>query len=106
MTPVVTDAAIQLVSMTGMPAYLARPFIHVAQGGRTKEAALERHAALAGVAEEESVAAALARLGELGIRWYVVADGTGPRWDPQRRHAAYAGGDFAVYSSRSISLTH
>jgi hypothetical protein len=101
--PVVTDTAIQLVSMTGMPAYLARPFIHASRGGREKEAALERHAALAAVADEQSLAAALARLRELGIRWYVVADGSAPRWDPQQRQAAFARGDFAVYSSRSTS---
>ncbi|MGH8691146.1 MAG: hypothetical protein ACREUS_08970 [Burkholderiales bacterium] len=101
--PVVTDTAIQLVSMTGMPAYLARPVVHASRGGRTKEVALQRYAALAGVADEQSVAAALARLRELGIQWYVVADGAGPRWDPERRQAAFVGGDFAVYSSRSTS---
>ena len=98
--PAVTDTAIQLVSMTGMPAYLARPYVQTSRGGRAKQAALERYAALAGVAGEQSVAAALARLRDLGIQWYVVADGAGPRWDPERRHAVFAGGDFAVYSSR------
>ncbi|HJT60537.1 MAG TPA: hypothetical protein VJ797_02570 [Burkholderiales bacterium] len=100
---IVTDTAIQLVSLTGMPAYVTRPFIHASRGGRTKEVALERHAALADVAREQRVAAALARLRERGIQWYVVADGTGPRWDPERRHAAFVGGDVAVYSSRTTS---
>lgn len=103
--PVLTDTAVQLVSLTGMPAYLARPYIH--RGTRVKEVALQRHAALAGVADQQSVAAALARLRELGVQWYVVVDSAGPRWDPQRRQAAFAEGDFAVYSSRSFSpVTH
>lgn len=97
---VATDDATQLASLTGMPAYLSRPFVHVSAGGRRKEVALERHAALARVAEEPSVSAALMRLRELGVQWYVVAGGTGPRWDPHRREAAFSAGSVAVYSSR------
>jgi hypothetical protein len=97
--PVTTDIAIQLVSLTGMPAYVARPFLHVSTGGRRRQAAMERYLALARVAHEESASAALARLRALGIRWYVVADGAGPRWDADRRHAAFVQGTVAVYSS-------
>ncbi len=94
-----TDLAIQLVSLSGMPAYLARPFIHVSRGGRTKLAALERLGELAQVADDQHLPAALARLRELGVQWYVVAGASGPRWDPQRRGAAFVEGDVAVYST-------
>lgn len=97
---VITDDAIQLVSLSGMPAYLTRPHIHIEGGGRRKEVALERHAALAAVAEEQSHAAALLRLRELGVQWYIVAGSTGPRWDPHRREAAFSAGLVAVYSGR------
>lgn len=96
---VTTDVAIQLVSLTGMPAYLSRPFFPVSRGGRDKDVALERHAALARVADERSVSAALLRLRELGVQWYAVAGSAGPRWDPERRHAAFAASEIAVYSS-------
>lgn len=99
--PVTTDLAIQLVALTGMPAYVTRPFIHVSWGGRRKEVALERYAALARVADGQTASASLARLRELGIQWYVVADNAGPRWDPERRHATFVEGTVAVYSSRS-----
>ena len=99
--PVLTDMAVELVSLTGMPAYLARPYLD--RGAHAKQVALQRHAALAGVAEQESAAAALARLRELGVQWYVVVDSAGPRWDRERQRAVFAQGDFAVYSSRSPS---
>lgn len=97
---VATDDALQLVSLTGMPAYLTRPYIHVRAGGRRREAALERHAALARVAEEHRLSAAQMRLRELGVQWYVVAGSTGPRWDVERRHAAFVAGTVAVYANR------
>jgi hypothetical protein len=96
---VTTDVAIQLVSLTGVPSYLSRPFIHIGRGGRDKEVALQRHAALVQVAEERGVAAALMRLRQAGVQWYAVAGSAGPRWDPERRHAAFAASELAIYSS-------
>ncbi len=49
----------------------------------------------------ESMNEALGRLRKLGIQWYVVADRSGPRWDPERRHAVFVDGSMAVYSTRS-----
>lgn len=104
-----TDAAVQLVSLSGVPAYLSRPFIHAA-----KQTVLERHEALTGVARAPDAAAALERLRRLGIQWYVVVspgrvwdaerlqmviDHAGPRWDPLRQRAAFVEGSVAVYSS-------
>ena len=95
---VVVDAAVQLGAMTGMPAYLARPAIHFT-GGEREQIALERSAALKRLAQEENPVAALERLRGLGIAWYVVPDAKAPRWDPERRHAVFASGRFAVYSA-------
>lgn len=98
---VMTDVATKMTSLTGAPAYLARPFVQIIKGGRRKEVALERYAALARVLDEQSASAALARLRERGIQWYVVAGSAGPRWDPERRHAAFATGEVAIYRSTS-----
>ena len=95
---VATDLAIQLVSLTGMPAYVTRPFIHISAGGPRAQVAVQRYAALGAVAREESPTQALARLRSLGIQWYVVAEKRGPRWDPERRRAAFAQGMVAVYA--------
>jgi hypothetical protein len=100
---VASDVATELASLTGAPAYLARPFIQMTKGHRREQAAVERYAALAGVADQQSVADALVRLRELGIQWYVVAGHAGPRWDPARRHAVFVDGDCAVYAARSTS---
>jgi hypothetical protein len=98
---VVTDAGTQLGAMTGMPAYLARPGIHLTGGGRER-IALERWAALKDLDRQASLAGAMGRLRALGIAWYVVPGGKAPRWDPERRHAAFTAGGFAVYSAADL----
>jgi hypothetical protein len=99
---VTTDLAIQLVGMTGVPAYLSRPFIHISAGGSRARIAEQRYVALRAVEREKSAEAALARLRGLGIRWYVVAesDRRGPLWDPERRRAAFVDRMVAVYSTQ------
>jgi hypothetical protein len=96
---VATDLAIQITSLTGMPAYLGYAVSHIADPGPRRQLALERHAALNQVDAMKSLDDALARLRELGIQWYVVGGDQGPRWDPERRHAAFAEGRLAVYST-------
>jgi hypothetical protein len=93
---------VQAVSLTGIPAYLSRPFMHISSGGQRGQTALQRYAALGGVEHQASAAAALRQLRDLGIRWYVVAekDRRGPRWDPERRHAVFVDRMVAVYSTR------
>ena len=96
-----TDIALDVIALTAMPAYLSRPYIHIALGGDREQVVRQRYAALARVAREEEAAAAARRLRELGIRWYVVTGGYGPRWDPQLRRAAFVSGKVAVYSSEA-----
>ncbi len=100
--PVTTDLAVQLVSMTGVPAYLARPFSRTMYGGRLAEVARQRYAALGLLARETDAATALARLRRMGVRWYVVAesDGSGPRWDRERRAAVFVDRMVAVYEAK------
>jgi hypothetical protein len=95
-----TDPAIQIASLSGIPAYLAYTIAHVADKGERRNVALERYDALTRVAGAQDVAEALDQLRRLGIRWYVVIADEGPGWDPQRRHAAFVAGRVAVYSSR------
>ena len=98
---VTTDLAVQLASLTGVPAYLTRPFMHISGGGRRGEAAAQRFSLLGAVERERSAGSALAKLHELGIRWYVVGqrDGRGPAWDPARGHAVFVDRMVAVYST-------
>jgi hypothetical protein len=96
-----SDAAAELGALSGMPAYLARPHLHIAIGGERHRVAQERHAALRGVERETQSSAAFARLSALGVRWYVVTGERGPGWDPQRRLAAFRGPGVAVYRSSS-----
>ncbi len=99
---VTTDVPVQLSSMSGVPAYLARPFMHTANGGARAAAAVPRYVALGAVERETDAERALARLRALGIRWYVVADRDrrGPPWDPQRRRAVFVDRMVSVYALR------
>lgn len=97
---VAPDSATELTSLTGAPVYLARAFMQMSGDRGRQQAVVERHAALARVADAQNVADALARLRALGIPWYVVAGSAGPRWDADRRRAAFVADSVAVYSSR------
>jgi len=92
-----TDIAVELTALSGMPAYLARPYIHEGQGIERHWVAQARLAALQSIARETQAAKALARLGELGVHWHVVAGDRGPAWDPDRQLAAFTQGKVAVY---------
>jgi hypothetical protein len=93
-----TDASIQLVALTGMPAYLAYPFAQTSIGGPREKVAMERYAALMRIAAAPQAAAALKELRSRGIAWYVVIGSEGPRWDPERRQAAFVERRVAVYA--------
>ena len=96
------DLPVQLVAMSGVPAYLSRPFMHMVNGGVRAQTALPRYIALRAIERETSADAAFARLRSLGVRWYVVAemDRRGPRWDPERRRAVFVDRMVAVYATQ------
>jgi hypothetical protein len=94
---IAADVAVEFVSLTGVPAYLSRPYIHTMRGGLAKQVAARRYEELERVAREASLAAASRRLSALGIRWYIAPGNAGPAWDPERRRAAFVAGQIAVY---------
>lgn len=96
---VVTDTAVEAVALTGIPAYIARPYIQFARSGRPGQIAKERYGQLIDIGVEPTAAAALARLRQLGIQWYIISDDEGPGWDPERRQAVFTEGVVAVYST-------
>ena len=96
------DLPVELTAMSGVPAYLSRPRMHMMVGGARAQAALPRYIALRAIERETNSEAALARLQALGVSWYVVADDArqGPRWDPERRRAVFVDRMIAVYAAR------
>src|SRR5882724_1429639 len=97
---VATDAAIQLVSLSGAPAYLAYGIAQISEPGARKQLALERHAALQAVTTAPNMGDAVQRLGGLVVQWYVVSGSRGPRWDAERSRADFVAGEIAVYAVR------
>jgi hypothetical protein len=98
---VATDSAAQLESLTGMPAYLARPFTQMNRSDARGREATRRYFALGRVAAEKDFPSAIRRMRELGIVWYVHVGGVPPTWDPARGHAVFVERDVAVYSTRA-----
>lgn len=96
---VATDLAVQLASLTGIPAYLGYGIAHVSEPGERRRVAVERYIALKDLDAMASADAALGRLRQLGIRWYVFDGDRGPLWDRDRRRAAFVEGRIAVYSA-------
>lgn len=94
----VTDPAIQLVSLSGMPAYLSYISAHTIEASQREKVALERYAALARLDRAPSAAAALEELRKLGIAWYVTTGWSGPPWDPLRQLASFFQGNVAIYA--------
>ena len=93
-----TDPALQLISLTGMPAYLSYVSAHIIEGRDREKVALLRYAALARLDRAPSAAAALGELRKLGITWYVVPGWQGPPWDRARREAAFVERNVAIYA--------
>jgi hypothetical protein len=90
------DLSTQLCALSGMPAYLSRPYFEMIKDAPRKALVAERFAALQEVEESADYDGAMRRLAERKVRWYVVY-GAGPRWDPQRSRAAFSAGALALY---------
>jgi hypothetical protein len=93
-----TDPAIQLISLSGMPAYLSYTSAHAIEARARGNIALGRYARLTRLDRAPSAAAALDELRELGIGWYVVIGWSGPPWDPARTQARFFQHNVAMYA--------
>jgi hypothetical protein len=91
------DLSTELCALSGVPAYLSRPYYATNMDAARRSLALERLAALQEVDRQTDADAALRSLQSLKVRWYVVAGGQGPRWDPGRERAAFKSGTIALY---------
>lgn len=95
------DAAVELTALSGMPAYIARPYLPILEGGERRLVAQERLEALEAIEHEMRRDIALGRLAAYGVRWYVATSNQAPRWDPGHQLAAFRHGEVAVYRTTS-----
>jgi len=94
----VTDPAVQLISLSGMPAYLSYTSAHMIEAADRERVALRRYAQLSRLDRSSSADAALDELRRLGVAWYVTSDGAGPPWDLERRKATFVERNVAIYT--------
>jgi hypothetical protein len=95
------DLSMQLCALSGMPAYLSRPYLEMIKDAPRKSVVEMRLAALEEVGRQADHAQAIEALQRLRVQWYVVTGDQGPRWDPQRSHAAFRAGTVALYAADS-----
>jgi hypothetical protein len=93
------DFPTRLCALTGIPAYLARPYLEMIKDGPRKTVAGARLAALKDVDRQSDYGAAIDLLRRLRVQWYAVAGEKGPRWDPGRERAAFSAGMIAIYAT-------
>lgn len=94
------DVSMQLCALSGLPAYLSRPHAEMTKDGPRKRIAQARLAAMQHVDAAPDYGSAMRALRALHVQWYLVADASGPRWDPKRARAAFRAGTVALYAVR------
>jgi hypothetical protein len=95
------DLSTQLCALSGVPAYLSRPYFEMVKDEARKRVVAGRLAALGEVNRLENQAHALQALQRMRVQWYVVPDGQGPRWDPGRSRAAFTGLTITLYAAHA-----
>lgn len=93
------DFPTRLCALTGIPAYLSRPYLEMIKEGPRKTLAAARLAALKEVDRQADYTAAIDLLRRLRVQWYAVAGEKGPRWDPGRQRAAFSAGSISLYAT-------
>jgi hypothetical protein len=97
------DLPLQVCALSGMPAYLSRPFLEMSKNGPRARVAAARLAELHAVDAAPDYGAAMQQLRAIDVRWYLVADGNAPRWDPALKRAAFVARSVALYAVRNTS---
>jgi hypothetical protein len=93
------DFPTRLCALTGIPAYLSRPYLEMIKDGPRKTLAGARLTALREVDRQADYTAAMDLLQRLRVQWYAVAGEKGPRWDPGRERAAFSAGTISLYAT-------
>ena len=84
------DISTQLCSMSGLPAFLSRPYFERIKDGPRKELVEKRLEAVKSLTSLEG-------LRRLGVQWYVNTGDKGPPWDPSRAAATFKAGQVSLY---------
>jgi hypothetical protein len=95
-TRLIDDAA-RLVALSGVPAYIACPALHLVTAGRIAQEAARRMDIVAQLAAAPDLAALRALMRSAGISHYVVTSPAAAAFDPERREAIGRVGSYAVY---------
>lgn len=94
------DLSTKLCSLTGMPAYLSRPYLEMIKDAPRKRVAAARLDALREVEKQSDYREAMRRLRRMPVQWYVSAGEAGPVWDPGRQRATFSKGAVSVYATK------
>lgn len=90
---------IELIALSGVPSFVARPELRTKLGGCVKAEIERRVAVLRSLSMTDDFEVATRTLRDNGIRWYLVLDGSRPKWDPDLQGAHLRADGIAVYDN-------
>lgn len=90
---------VDLISLTDIPAFLARAELRTLRGGCVARTVAMRTDALGQIARAANWPEARGLLRDNAIRWFVVPAGETVAWDPLRQAAVHSGGGMSVYDA-------
>lgn len=93
----VVDLPAEICALSGFPVLLARPHLEMIKDGPRERVAAARLAALRDIDHATEYPQAMTMLRRQRVGWYVVPTNQGPRWDPDKAHAAFRSGTISVY---------
>ncbi len=98
------DLSTQLCSLSGMPAYLSRPYLEMTKDAPRKVEVRQRLAGLQQIDDAENYQRAMQALRALRVQWYLTTGERGPRWDPERKQATFTAGQVSLYAATGGSV--
>lgn len=93
------SALIQSVSLTGLPTFIARPYLKAKRTACVRETAELRAAQLRKLGETKDWPRAKTLLRDNGVRWLLVPDAEEHEWDPSGKQAAFKSGNTLIYDA-------
>lgn len=90
---------ISLVSLTGIPAFVARSDQKMVRSQCIQEIVTQRLGILQRLSSMDDWSEAQRFLQSNGIRWFVVSSGKGPQWDPELKSPVFSTNGILVYDA-------
>jgi hypothetical protein len=98
------NSAIEIVALSGVPAFMARPNLLMNRSPCLKELTDSRRQLLSLLSESQGWESVRALLTQNGVRWLLVPTDTSQKWDPQHSQAVFTSAGVTVYDAGHVGV--